>query len=91
MAGTKQRDNEGLGLIVAPGSLFEGDGGLLTHGGDDRDQELLAFIETIGDTLSDVPLRDLDVVLGDTVVVHEVEETIIDVDLEFKVNCYLRV
>lgn len=68
-------------LVVALGSLLVRDGLLLAHGGDDGDEEVLTVIEAGGDLLADVALGDLDVVLGVAVVVHEVEVTVVDVDL----------
>ena len=57
------------------GSL-EGDGLLLTHGGDDGDADLLARLESGLDVGSDLTLGDLDVVLGGTVREHQVQETL---------------
>jgi len=74
--------------LIALGSLLERDGSLLTHGRDDRNQEILAFLETIGDALSDLPFRDLYVILGGAISAHEVEETVINVDLGLRVNRY---
>jgi hypothetical protein len=57
------------------GSL-EGDGLLLTHGGDDGNADLLTRLESGLDVGSDLTLGDLDVVLGSTVREHQVEETL---------------
>ena len=54
---------------------------LLAHGRDDGDKEVLALIEVALDLLAEVTLRQLDVVLGGTVLSHEVQETVVDVDL----------
>ena len=56
---------------------------LLAHGRDDGDEQVLAVIEVGLDLLAEVTLRDLDVVLRGTVLSHEVEETIVDVDLSW--------
>lgn len=55
---------------------------LLTHGGDDGDVDVLACLEGLLDLLADVGLGDLDVVLGASVRVHEVKETVLDVEEE---------
>ena len=56
---------------------------LLAHGRDDGDEQILAVIEVGLDLLAKVTLRDLDIVLRGTVLSHEVEETIVDVDLSW--------
>ena len=55
---------------------------LFTHGGNDRDKEVLAVIEVGLDLLAKVAVRKLDIVLGGTVLGHEVEEAVVDVDLQ---------
>ena len=75
------QENSDASHLVALGSLLPGDGLLLTHGGDDGDEEILAFFKGACDFLANVGLGYLDIVLGNAVVVHQVEETIIDVDL----------
>ena len=67
--------------LAALGRLLEGDGLLLAHGGDDSDKEILAVLKGSRDFRSDVTVRDLDVVLGVAILVHQVEETIVDIDL----------
>lgn len=65
-------------------SLLVGDGLLLVHGGDDGDHEVLASLKVSSDLLTNLGVGDLDVVLGTTVRVHQVEETVLDVkELEF--------
>ena len=59
--------------------LLVGDAGLLTHGGDDGDEELLALIELVADLGADIALGDLDVILGVTISGQQVEVVIIDV------------
>ena len=71
-------------LAAALGRLLVRDGLLLAHSRDDGDEEILAFLKAGLDFLANVTLGDLDVVLGDTVVGHQVEETVVDVDLEYK-------
>jgi hypothetical protein len=56
----------------------------LVHGRDDGDENILAVIECALDLLADITLGDLDIVLGGTVVGHEVKETLVDVDLYLK-------
>ena len=72
------RPREGLGAL---GGLLEGDSLLLTHGGDDGDEEVLAIIEIGLNLLAELAVRELDVVLGGAVLGHEVEEAVVDVDL----------
>jgi len=46
---------------------------------------LLLVLEELVDLLANLALRDLDIVLGVTVVVHEGEETVVsDVELRFE-------
>jgi len=68
----------------ALGSLFVRNGLFLTHSTNDGDQEVLASVEILADLGSEFTLRNLDVVLGNTILSHEIEETVIDIDeLEF--------
>ena len=67
--------------LTALGRLLEGDGLLLTHSRDDGDQQVLAIFEASGDLVTHLTLRDFDIVLGGTILSHQVEETVIDVDL----------
>lgn len=67
--------------LIALGRLLDGDGLLLTHGRDDRDKEILALVEVALNLLAEVAVGDLDIVLGSTVLGHQVEETVIDVNL----------
>lgn len=67
--------------LSALGSLLDGDGLLLAHGGDNGDQQILAIIEVGMDLLAEITLGDLHIVLGGTISSHQVEEAIVDVDL----------
>ncbi len=67
--------------LRALGSLLEGDGLLLAHGGDDSDEEILAAVKLLLDLFAEVAIGQLDVVLGDAVLGHQVEEAVVDVDL----------
>ena len=67
--------------LTALGSLLEGDGLLLTHSRDDGDKQVLALVEVGLDLLAHITLGKLDIVLGGTILSHQVEETVIDVDL----------
>lgn len=58
---------------------------LFLHSTDDGDQEILAFVEAALDLLSKVTLGHLDIIFSYTVLRHEVEETIVNVDLS---GCY---
>ena len=67
--------------LAALGSLLVGDGLLFAHGGDNGDEEVLAIVKGSSDFLSDLSLiRNLNVVLGNTIAVHQVEEIVVDVD-----------
>lgn len=66
--------------LTLRGGLLERHGLLLAHGGDDRDEQVLSFLKGLGNLLAQITIRDLDVVLGVAVPVHQVEETIIDID-----------
>ena len=68
-------------LAAALGRLLVGDGLLLTHGGDDGDKEVLALVEVVLDLLAQLTVRELNVVLGSSILSHQVEETVIDVNL----------
>lgn len=54
---------------------------LFLHSTDDSDQEIFAFVESRLDIISKVTLGHSDVIFGHTVLGHEVEETIVNVDL----------
>lgn len=54
---------------------------LLSHSADDSNKQVLALIEVSLDLLAEFVVGDLNIVLGGTVGGHEVEETIIDVNL----------
>ena len=66
--------------LTLRGGLLERHGLLLAHGGDDRDEQVLSFLKALGNLLAQITFRDLDVVLGDALLGHQVEETIIDID-----------
>ncbi len=74
----KQRKRKRLSAL---GRLLDGDGLLFTHSRDDGDKNVLAIIEIGLNLLAEIAVGDLDVVLGGTVLGHQVEEAIIDVDL----------
>ena len=69
-------------LVVALGRLLVRDGLLLAHSRDDGDEEILALLEVGLDLLAKLTLGNADIVLGGTVLSHEVQEAIIDVDLQ---------
>ena len=66
--------------LLALRSLLEGEGVLLVHGRDNGDHEVLALLELSVDLLTELALRELDVVLRGTVVRHEVKVAVINVD-----------
>lgn len=61
-----------------PWALTEGDSLLLAHSGNDGDEEVLSVIESLLDLVSNLALRELDIVLGGSVGRHHVEEAVID-------------
>lgn len=61
-------------------SLLVGNWGLLAHGGDDSDEKVLALVEFGLELVTELVLWELDVVLGVTIVGHQGEETVVDVD-----------
>ena len=67
--------------LTALGRLLVGDGLFFTHGGDNGNKEILAVVEVALDLLAEVTLGDTDIILGGTILSHQVEETVIDVDL----------
>ena len=69
--------------LAALGGFLVGYGLLLTHGRDDGDKQILALIEIALDLLAKVTIGDPNVVLGGTVLAHEVKETVVNVDLFF--------
>lgn len=66
--------------LLALGSVLEGEAVLLTHGRDDGDHEVLAFVKSGLDLLTELTLGNTDIVLGVTVVGHEVEVAVVNVD-----------
>lgn len=66
--------------LVTLGGLLERDDSLLTHGGDDSDNEVLALVEVGLDLVTDLTLGERDIVLGGTVGGEKRKETVINVD-----------
>jgi hypothetical protein len=54
---------------------------LLAHGADNGDQEILSFVKPGLDVISEVTLRHLDIILGNAILCHKIEEAIVDIDL----------
>lgn len=54
---------------------------LLSHGRDDGNEYVRTRFKVFGNLFAKVAFGDFDVVLGDTVVGHEVEEAVVNVDL----------
>ena len=67
--------------LTALGRLLEGDGLLLAHSADNGNKKVFAFLETGVDTLANFAFRNTNVVLGVAVLVHQVQEAIVDIDL----------
>ncbi|EEQ41625.1 eukaryotic translation initiation factor 5A [Clavispora lusitaniae ATCC 42720] len=59
--------------------LLVGNGGFLTHGRNDRDDQVLALVKVGLDLVTQLTVWDLDVVLGVTVVGHQRQETVVNV------------
>ena len=68
--------------LTALRRLLPGNCLLFAHGRDDGDQEILALIESTLNLGTHVTLGDLDIVLRSTILSHQVQEAVIDVDLE---------
>lgn len=66
----------------ALGSLLPGDSLLLTHGAHDSDKQILAIVKGVLNFLAEGVIRQADIVLRRTVGGHEVEETVVNVDLQ---------
>jgi len=61
-------------------SLFKRDGLLFTHCADNGDKEILALIEPALNVTPEVALRHLNIILWGTILSHEVEETVVNID-----------
>jgi len=55
---------------------------LFTHSRDDSDKEIFTFLECTRDLTANVAFRNLNIILGGTILSHQVKESIINVDLE---------
>lgn len=60
--------------------VLPGEAELLAHRRDDGADHLATVLEGLLDVLAKLVLGDLDVVLGVAIVVHKVEEAVVDVD-----------
>lgn len=60
-------------------SLLERNGRLLAHGRDDGDEQVLAVVELGLDLVTQLTVWDLDVILGVTVVGHQGQEAVVNV------------
>lgn len=58
----------------------------LAHGRDNSDDQVLAFLKFSLNGLAEVALGDFDIVLGGTFSSHQIEETVVDVNLYHMVN-----
>jgi hypothetical protein len=58
-----------------------------THGGDDGDHGVLSVVESTLNLLTEVSVGDLDIILGVSITVHQVEETLL---VSFLPNCQAR-
>jgi len=78
--GCAERKSDKNPALISLGSLLVGNSLLLVHSADNGDKEILAIIKGSLDLLAKVTLGDLDIVLSSTIGVHEVKETVINVD-----------
>ena len=53
----------------------------LSHSGHDGNNEFLAGVEVILNLFADITLGDLDIILGSAIRSHEIEESVINVNL----------
>jgi hypothetical protein len=53
----------------------------LAHGADDSDQQIVACIKAIYNLFADIAFGDFNVIFGSTIGSHEIEETVVDVNL----------
>jgi len=67
-------------MNLALRSLLVGNCGLLVHGRDDGNQEILASFEVLLDFGAHFTGRDLDVILRGAIRAHEIKEAVINVD-----------
>eukprot|EP01136_Pigoraptor_vietnamica_P008407 Opistho-1_new@43694 len=75
--GTARRARKRAHLL---GHGLDGNGGLLVHGRDDRDEEVLARGKLLLDFLANVPLGQAEVVLRLAGLRHQVHEALVNVD-----------
>lgn len=59
------------------GLLLEGDDGLLAHGVEDRDEDLLAVVDEGADGVTELTLRELEILLGGAVGQEKAAEAVI--------------
>jgi hypothetical protein len=81
---TNEKGNKQMGKTIKFSSclfwsLLERDSSLLTHGRDDGDQQVLTLVEGGLKGLTQITLWGSDIVLGVTVLGHQVQETVINV------------
>lgn len=51
-------------------SFLNADGSLFTHGGNDSDDQFLAFVKISLDAISNFTIRQLDIVLGRAILIN---------------------
>lgn len=78
--GTSWQEDGAIYFLLALRSVLEGEAVFLAHGRDDGDHEILAIVEGGLDLVAELTVGDTDVVLGVTVVGHQVQETVVNVD-----------
>ena len=65
--------------LIGSSSFLEGDGGFFTHSGDDGNHQVLTFIKSSLQTVTQFTFWSLDIILSVTVHVHQRQETVINV------------
>jgi len=68
------------------GSLLVGDSLFFTHGANDGDKQVFTLIESCLNFSANGLLGDFNIILGDTILVHQVKETIVDVHLTLELE-----
>jgi len=82
---TRPKERHGHRMYVNPclrtlGGFLDGNSLFFTHGGDDSNQKILSFLEISLNLLSKVTLRDLDIIFRGSILGHEIEEALVNVN-----------
>jgi hypothetical protein len=60
----------------------------LAHSANDGDQEIFSIVKVGLDLFAEIALGDFDVVFSDAILGHEVEKTVIDINLKAGIMSY---